>query len=78
MNEPVARISFAVSIGRASTLVGLSWSKYGVHDVTEFKLEEFGKLEATGTEHKDQKFGWAIYEEFFGKVGDVVALKICN
>ena len=73
MSKPKAEISFVKSVGKSSTLVGISWS--GIHDVNDFRIEDFGKVEAAGTERKDQKFGWAVYEDFFGKVDDVVEIR---
>ena len=73
MSKPKAKISYTKTIGKSSVLVGISWS--GIHDVNDFRIEEFGKVEATGTEQEDRKFGWAVYEEFFGKVDDVVEIR---
>jgi hypothetical protein len=46
-----------------------------VQDVNEFDLERLGTVEATGTESRRKLIGWAIYDEFHGKVGDVIELK---
>lgn len=76
---PKAEVCYTRPVGTSSTLIGLVWAgainTAMVQDVNEFDLERLGTVEATGTESRRKLIGWAIYDEFHGKVGDVIELK---
>lgn len=72
-----AKISFEKPIGKGCTLVGFDWDSDGdaVRCVNDFDLNSTGEVLAFGTESKNHIFGWAVYNEFHGEVGDTVNLK---
>ena len=76
---PTAEVCYTRPVGTSSTLIGLVWAgpvdTAMAEDVNEFNLESLGTVEATGTESRRKLIGGAIYDEFHGKVGDVIELK---
>jgi len=72
-----AKVSFTKPIGKDCTLVGFDWGsdEGAVRFVNDFDLNSTGEVLAFGTESKNHIFGWAVYDEFHGEVGDTVDLK---
>tara|TARA_B100000959_G_scaffold283568_1_gene352814 strand:- start:62 stop:313 length:252 start_codon:yes stop_codon:yes gene_type:complete len=68
-----ARARYNREIGSGVILIGFEWGE-GSHLMSDFEIDLLGEVDDSG-EDSERGVGWVIYNNFNGRVGDIIKLK---